>query len=112
MPAIAAAVLAFGFAGYQIYSSVFAGPPFEEAQLDFGPLPVVEGKRLGARVGATLNDATWLDKPRAEQRKDLEAAFESTSTAGFDTLLLLSKDGKVVATVQRGRAGKTVVQFR
>lgn len=111
LPLAALALALFGFVGYTIYGFVTQSPAFEDVSADFRKIPVTDVKRLGTTVGAVLNDDSWLLIPKAERRTQLGQVLASMETDDIESIVVLTKDKKVLASATRGAEGGPATFF-
>ena len=95
------AAISFLFVGAALYRSCGDGWEDASAREFAGELPIRDARRLGAQMGATLTDNTWLELPEATRRAHLATAFRTLEPRGINILFLLDTRNNVRASVRR-----------
>lgn len=72
-------------------------------------IPLTDARRNGSLVVATLSDMTWLDKPEAERRLQLEAVGPKVRVQQANGMMLVDSKGLLIAVLRVDR--KPAVTF-
>lgn len=72
-------------------------------------IPLTDARRNGTLVVATLSDMTWLDKPEAERRLQLEAVSPKVRIQQANGMMLVDAKGMLIAVLRTDR--KPAVTF-
>jgi hypothetical protein len=72
-------------------------------------IPLTDARRNGTLVVATLSDLTWLDKPEAERRLQLEAVAPKVRIQQANGMMLVDAKGLLIAVLRTDR--KPAVTF-
>jgi hypothetical protein len=77
-----------------------------------GAIPLRSAQRWGAEVHASLADPSWLERPEAERREQLEAALERLSDRKLSVLIIEDDAKRPKASAQLfGKPPKPFVRF-
>ncbi len=106
------AVLGLAAAGVSIYVTLgrTSGSTVRLSASDLSSdIPLTDARRNGSLVVATLSDLTWLDKPEAERRLQLEAVSPKVRGQQANGMMLVDAKGMLIAVLRVDR--KPAVTF-